>query len=134
MESLTKVQVGGTHYKGMVYQPFEIAHANAYDAATFSILKYVMRHAEKGGRQDLEKAIHIVNIRVDLLAKYGQRYNALNTLLPDTFCTANNTPYAESMILHTLHEWARFPGETDFAKLVLIALAHLIRVEYLEGN
>lgn len=74
MISLTQ-QVGGNHYKEMGMQPFEFSLQNGWDAAAHSVLKYVARHKAKGGLQDLEKAIHICDIRADLLPAGGPKHH-----------------------------------------------------------
>lgn len=70
MKSLTE-QVGGDHYKNMKMQPFEFTMRNGWDACAHSILKYVSRFDTKGddtkGLEDLRKALHICDIREDLL-------------------------------------------------------------------
>lgn len=66
MQSLTQ-QIGGDHYKKMKMQPFEFTMRNGWDSCAHSILKYVSRFDTKGGIEDLRKAIHICEIREDLL-------------------------------------------------------------------
>ena len=56
---------GGDHYTRMGMQPFTFTLANGWDGAAHSILKYIARHKMKGGKLDLEKARHIVEIRVE---------------------------------------------------------------------
>lgn len=57
-------QVAGSHYVNMGMQPFQFAMRNGWDSAAFSILKYVSRHRSKAGVIDLQKAAHIVDIRL----------------------------------------------------------------------
>lgn len=58
-------QVGGGHYKGYRIEPmkFFMANQTPYDAA--AVMKYVLRHRDKGGRQDLEKARHIIDMMIE---------------------------------------------------------------------
>ena len=51
-------QVGGDHYRSMAIQPVEFIAANGLDFLAGSAIKYLCRHRAKGGRQDIEKAIH----------------------------------------------------------------------------
>lgn len=53
-------QIGGAHYKGQVVEhwDFVLMHNIPYLEAV--AMKYIMRHAKKGGREDLEKAIHYI--------------------------------------------------------------------------
>lgn len=70
MSALTE-QIEGSHYKNKPFQPVELAHLRGYDECSFSVLKYVTRHAEKNGLSDLRKAAHFVRLRQELLEKYG---------------------------------------------------------------
>ncbi|MBL4795804.1 MAG: DUF3310 domain-containing protein [Oleispira sp.] len=49
-------QIGGTHYTDMKIQPLEYSMANNLNACEHSVLKYISRHKQKGGREDLLKA------------------------------------------------------------------------------
>jgi hypothetical protein len=53
-------QVGGDHYSKMKIQPLEYSMANNLNACEHSVVKYVSRHRSKNGRQDLEKAIDML--------------------------------------------------------------------------
>jgi len=55
------VQIGGDHYKKMKIQPLEFSMANGLNACEHSVVKYVSRHRDKNGRQDLEKAIDMLH-------------------------------------------------------------------------
>ena len=55
-------QVGGNHYKTMVIQPAEFIHKNKLGFLEGNIIKYVCRHATKGGIEDLDKALHYLNL------------------------------------------------------------------------
>ena len=54
------IQIDGDHYKQMKIQPIEFAMANNLDMCQALIIKYVVRHENKGGEADLEKAIHCI--------------------------------------------------------------------------
>lgn len=64
--SALKTQVGGMHYTDMPIQPFQYSHANKLDAFQHTVVKYVTRHKTKGGKQDLEKAIHTLQLYMEL--------------------------------------------------------------------
>jgi hypothetical protein len=51
-------QVGGAHYKDMAIQPAEFIHRNKLGFLEGNVIKYVCRHAQKGGSTDLDKALH----------------------------------------------------------------------------
>ena len=52
------VQQGGGHYKNRGIQPIEYANANNLNPQKFNIVKYITRHEDKGGVDDLAKVIH----------------------------------------------------------------------------
>jgi len=54
--SVWKKQIGGTHYKDMKIQPSEFINKNKLLFAEGNAIKYICRHAYKGGKEDLEKA------------------------------------------------------------------------------
>ena len=55
-------QVGGNHYKQYAIQPTQFALANNLDYAQSNAIKYIVRHKDKNGVQDLDKAIHYVEL------------------------------------------------------------------------
>ncbi len=50
-------QVAGEHYKKRAIQPIEYIVANELPFCEGNIVKYVTRHRDKGGREDIEKLI-----------------------------------------------------------------------------
>jgi hypothetical protein len=65
-----KQQVGGSHYKDMAIQPVDYIEKNGLSYLEGAVVKYVSRHRKKGGRQDLDKAIHCIELLRDLT--YGK--------------------------------------------------------------
>jgi hypothetical protein len=55
-------QVGGTHYKGFEIQPAEFCYKNNIPYLEATAIKYLCRWREKGGVQDLDKAIHFIEM------------------------------------------------------------------------
>ena len=55
-------QVGGDHYKKMTIQPAEFINKNKLLFAEGNAIKYICRHSEKGGIQDVDKAIHYLEM------------------------------------------------------------------------
>lgn len=51
-------QYGGTHYKIKAIQPIEYTMANNLGFCEGTIVKYITRHKEKGGADDIRKVIH----------------------------------------------------------------------------
>ncbi len=52
------IQVGGCHYKNMGIQPIEYIVANKMGYIEGNVVKYITRHAQKGGLEDIDKVIH----------------------------------------------------------------------------
>lgn len=63
-------QVSGNHYKGCKIQPIEYIHANGLDYFQGNVVKYVTRHKDKNGKADIEKAIHYLELILEL--QYGE--------------------------------------------------------------
>lgn len=55
-------QVGGDHYKGMAIEPSEFIHRNGIGWLEGNAIKYVCRHSMKHGEQDIDKAIHYLQL------------------------------------------------------------------------
>lgn len=69
-KTATERQVGGQHYKGLQIQPGTFAHKNGLTFYEGCVIKRVCRHSRGGkGRQDIEKAIHELQIILEL--EYG---------------------------------------------------------------
>ena len=64
--SALETQVGGDHYKGLAIQPTEFCQRNQLGACESNVVKYVCRHRGKGGRQDIEKAIHYLELLLEI--------------------------------------------------------------------
>lgn len=52
------VQVGGDHYKKKTIEPWDYIIANNLGFLEGNAIKYITRHKEKNGVQDIDKAIH----------------------------------------------------------------------------
>lgn len=64
MKALDK-QIGGDHYKKYAIQPIEFISKNNLTYIQGNIIKYVMRANDKGGLQDLKKALHYIEIAIE---------------------------------------------------------------------
>ena len=60
------VQVGGDFYKRLAIQPIEYAYHNDLGAIEAMVLKYITRHREKNGVEDINKAIHLLEMLKEL--------------------------------------------------------------------
>lgn len=54
---MKEIQVGGDHYQGYDYQPLELIEDLGLSFAEGNILKYAIRFRDKGGKEDLLKAL-----------------------------------------------------------------------------
>jgi beta-N-acetylglucosaminidase len=60
------VQVGGSHYKKLKIQPAQYNHANGIGFLAGNVIKYATRYADKGGADDIRKAIHYCQLILEL--------------------------------------------------------------------
>ena len=60
--SAFKKQIGGSHYKDMKIQPSKFINDNKLQFAEGNAIKYICRHAHKGGKEDLKKAVHYIEM------------------------------------------------------------------------
>lgn len=69
MDSNNDKQVGGDHYrkKNFVQQHWDYAWDHDYDQFQYCITKYVDRHKDKNGLEDLYKARHHLDKYIGLL-------------------------------------------------------------------
>jgi len=64
-QSAWQKQEGGSHYKNLKIQPMQYALENKLDYAQANVVKYVTRHADKNGKEDLLKAIHNLELMIE---------------------------------------------------------------------
>lgn len=65
----TDIQVGGNHYQ-LPIQPIEYIHKNGLGFIEGNVIKYITRHRNKNGKQDLLKAKHYIDLLIQL--EYGE--------------------------------------------------------------
>lgn len=58
----TDKQVGGDHYKQLEIEPVEYCERNGLTGLESSVVKYVTRHGFKNGEEDIDKAIHCLEL------------------------------------------------------------------------
>ena len=61
-EDALSQQVGGSHYKDMAIQPVEFCMKNGLNFCQASAIKYICRYHKKNGTQDIDKAIHFLQL------------------------------------------------------------------------
>lgn len=59
------LQVGGDHYKMYPIQPYEYNQRNNLRYLEGNVIKYVTRHREKHGKEDILKAIHCLQLLIE---------------------------------------------------------------------
>lgn len=105
--STQKDMVGGTHYAGLKIDPVTYSMMNRWDAAAFSVLKYLTRHRTKNGLEDLLKARHFVLIRERLAA---HRMTGVRAVEMAEYITVNEIDNVGDMAaLHALESYVRWP-------------------------
>lgn len=60
-------QIGGSHYKDMPIQPSEYITKNGLGWYEGNAIKYISRYKQKGGKADIEKAIHYLELLLESL-------------------------------------------------------------------
>jgi len=59
-------QIGGDHYKDMPIQPIEFCMANNLNPCQTYAVKYICRYPNKNGKEDILKAIHTLQLLLDM--------------------------------------------------------------------
>lgn len=77
--SLETTQYGGSHYKGMVIEPAEYIHKNGINFLAGNAIKYASRYEVKNGAEDVKKAIHYLQMVLDM--KYDIQTTFIETAL-----------------------------------------------------
>jgi hypothetical protein len=57
-------QEGGTHYASKSIQPIDYIQGNKLNYCEGNVVKYVTRHRDKNGKEDLLKAIHYLEFLI----------------------------------------------------------------------
>ena len=59
-------QVGGDHYKNLPIQPVEFCQKNRFGCCESAAIKYISRHRGKNGAEDIRKAIHYLELLLEI--------------------------------------------------------------------
>lgn len=92
-----KVQVGGTHYKDMKYQPIEFIAKLKMSFIQGCVVKYIARYKAKNGLADLQKALHYIEMAQPLGETRAINYHQLRELT--LFIQENNISQIEGLII-----------------------------------
>lgn len=129
-------QEGGAHYQRAPIQRFQFTLQNGWDSAADNILKYVVRHEAKNGREDLAKALHVVDIReIEIIRRDT---NLDRPTLPwrsdaptmDDFIRENGIRGDEAEALLALNAWVRYGHTTLRADRVRQTIRRLLALYY----
>ena len=60
-----KKQIGGKHYLNYKIQPSEFVIENKLLYPEGNVIKYILRHQDKGGKEDLLKAKHFIDMIIE---------------------------------------------------------------------
>jgi UDP-3-O-acyl-N-acetylglucosamine deacetylase len=66
MSKANDIQYGGDHYRKMAIQPWDFIDANDIPFLEGSAIAYIARWRSKGGVEDLRKAIHFLEKRIEI--------------------------------------------------------------------
>ena len=64
-------QIGGDHYKDLAIQPAVFIERNKIPFLDGCVIKRMCRHESKNGAEDLRKAIHEIELILEL--RYGEK-------------------------------------------------------------
>ena len=76
-------QIGGTHYQKFKIQPSKFVIENELLYPEGCVIKYILRQKLKGKRQDLEKAIHFIEMIIE--RDYGEETQKSQVFKPKDF-------------------------------------------------
>ncbi len=79
-------QEGGDHYRKLAIQPIEFIMANKLGFIEGNVIKYVTRHRDKHGATDIRKAIHYLELLLEL--EYASHTPAVETGVLSAFKAA----------------------------------------------
>lgn len=134
MPKASDIQVGGSHYKGMAIQHAAFCQANDVPWCEAAALKYICRHRQKNGRQDLEKAIHYLRLCLEYTytSDTAQRRCPLQRIETEEFIQKNEIPPIEAQCIENIMAHAHMPASMGQFRLAQTVshLEDLIRISY----
>lgn len=127
-------QIGGNHYKGGGIQPVELAYANRYDDCIFSAIKYLTRHMKKDKSLGLAKAMHFVDLRLEMIAKHGL-LSGVEVIQIEDYTASNGIMGLNAVIIADLHHWSvrlpkPVPTNAEMAEFIKSKIALLDQEMY----
>lgn len=80
--SVLAVQHGGSHYQDRGIQPIQYIVANKLDFMQGNALKYITRHKDKNGAEDIKKAIHYLQMILEFDYGVESKFEVIEKVLP----------------------------------------------------
>lgn len=105
-------QVGGKHYKTQKIQHWDFVLESGLPYMEAQIVKYLSRWQQKGGREDIQKALHFLEKLVEWERTYPEAHKVLLLFSPQfenitvaEYCHINGIPYLEGRIIECVCTW-----------------------------
>lgn len=110
MNSALNQQIGGEHYKKLLYQPIMFISKMHLSFSQGCIVKYVSRYKQKNGIEDLKKAIHYCELAQEVLDYSKLRalwfclwHNKIEKELSKYYRCNDFSSFAEDCIRHVVY-------------------------------
>lgn len=87
MKKAIDIQIGGSHYKKMSFQPVELFAKTRCTAFQANIWKYISRYKFKNGEEDIKKCAHYAMLAKECGCNGNLHYRKV--FLADRFCSIN---------------------------------------------
>ncbi len=81
-------QVGGNHYSKLVIQPAEYCEYNNLPSLESAVIKYVTRHQDKNGEEDIDKAIDLLHMIKDMRYSNKGKESLINRIERQKLCSS----------------------------------------------
>lgn len=132
-------QIGGNHYKQFAIQPVEYTHKNRLNFLAGCVIKRICRYnlPTGKGRQDLEKAIHEIELLIDFndddFDGPEHRFKQPNQLpiQPHLFGSVNALTDEQTSIVQLLTNYNRLHSKPEtYLRIAITTLQLLIEKHY----
>lgn len=115
-------QVGGAHYKSE-FQHWDFIEMHGIGYLEAAATKYVVRHRQKSGREDLMKALHYTNKLIELHEHVHRPPRGIAaTEMVLAFCQDNNLNQLEATVVGILSRWSC----TNDLRMARVAIEQLL--------
>lgn len=135
---VNEVQMGGTHYQGKSIsgqQHWDVAYDFNFDPGQYNVTKYVMRHADKNGFEDLTKCFHHLVKYMEV--RYPVEMLAFNSAMEKrSYKKWENSDGAElpTWLIERVQNYLRDSGEEVVAKVATQAVEGAAQLNFVDGG